>query len=61
MLLFQGVAQDPTAERIFFEGPSDEGEGDMRIGCLWLMPISLLFFGLLMWFWAILLRFILPR
>jgi len=32
MLLFKGVIQDPTAERLFFEGPSGDGEGDFRIG-----------------------------
>jgi uncharacterized membrane protein len=59
MLLFQGITRDPTAERIFFNGPEPDGEGDMRVGCLWLIPASLLFFGLLMWVWAIILRFVL--
>lgn len=61
MMLFKGITHDPTAERLFFEGPRDDSEGDIRIGCLWLMPAGLLFFGLLLWFWATILRFIFPR
>jgi hypothetical protein len=61
MLLFQGVTHDPTAERIFFEGADNKGEGDIRVGCLWLIPASLLLLGLLMWFWAIILRFIVSK
>jgi hypothetical protein len=40
MSLFLGITKDPTAERIFFEGPGkdDEGRGYPQIGCLWLMP-----------------------
>lgn len=60
MLLFKGVTQDPTAERLFFEGVKADDEGDFRVGCLWVLPVSLAFMGLLMWLWALLLRFIFP-
>src|SRR5688572_14533477 len=60
MLLFKGVTQDPTAERLFFEGAKAGGEGDLRVGCLWFLPASLALMGLLMWLWALLLRFIFP-
>ena len=61
LLLFKGITRDPTAERLFFEGPNHEEEGDFRIGCLWVLPASLLLFGLLMWLWAVILRFVLSR
>lgn len=56
MLLFQGITRDPTAERLFFEGPEPEGEGDIRVGCLWLLPAALMVWGLVMWVIALLLR-----
>jgi len=59
MLLFKGVVHDTTAERIFFEGPKPDEEGLPAVGCLWIMPVSLIFVGVLMLFWAIILRFIL--
>lgn len=58
MMLFLGITRDPTAERIFFEGPRQDEEGLPAIGCLWAMPASLLILGLMMWFVAIILRFI---
>lgn len=59
LLLLKGVTHDPTAERIFYEGPRPDEEGLPAIGCLWLLPVSLLFVGILLWLWAIILRFIL--
>ena len=56
MLLFKGITHDPTAERIFFEGPEPEGEGDLRIGCLWGLPLTLLLIGLQLLVVTILLR-----
>jgi hypothetical protein len=63
MGLFLGITKDPTAERFFFEGPDkdDRGQGYPQVGCLWAMPIGLLILGLLMWFWAIVLRLIFPQ
>jgi uncharacterized membrane protein len=61
LLLFKGITRDPTAERIFFEGPGNGGEGDIRVGCLWVMPATLLLYGLLLWFVALLFRFFLPK
>lgn len=64
LTLFLGITRDPTAERIFFEGPGEDddiGGGYPQVGCLWFMPASLLIFGLLMWLWAIVLQFILPK
>jgi uncharacterized membrane protein len=58
LLLLLGITRDPTTERLFFEGPSTPGGGDIRIGCLWAMPASLLLIGLFTWVTAILLRFI---
>jgi hypothetical protein len=63
MSLFLGITKDPTVERFFFEGPGedDKGQGYPQIGCLWAMPVGLLILGLLMWFWAIMLRLIFPQ
>lgn len=61
LMLFLGVTKDPTAERMFFEGPAVDEDGDVRIGCLWLLPASILVFGLTMWVGAILARFFLSR
>ena len=61
MLLFKGITRDPTAERIFFNGPSNEGEGDIRVGCVWFLPTTLLLYGLLMGLVALLFRFFLTK
>ena len=61
MGLFLNITRDPTADRIFFEGPNPDGEGDLRIGCLWAIPMGLLIFGLWMWLWAVVIRLILSR
>jgi hypothetical protein len=61
MLLFKGITRDPTAERIFFNGPNNEGEGDIRVGCLWFLPATLLLYGLLMGLVALLFRFFLTK
>lgn len=45
-------------EHLFFEGPGDEDEGDLRFGCLWIVPTMLLLYGLLAWFVAILFRLV---
>ncbi len=58
MSLFLGVTKDPTAHRLFFEGPRWGEEGRLSIGCLWVLPTGLLFLGLLMWLWAIVIRLI---
>lgn len=42
MMLFQGITRDPTGSRMFFEGPEHDAEGDIRVGCLWMLPASLL-------------------
>ncbi len=60
LTLFLGITHDPTAERIFFKGPESDELGLPAIGCLWLLPLGLLIFGLLMWFVAILMRLIFP-
>ncbi len=61
MMLFQGVTRDPTGARMFFEGPEHDAEGDIRVGCLWMLPASLLIFGTVMWIVGLLLRFFFPR
>ena len=58
MLWLKTIIRDPIGDRMFFEGPRPDEEGDIRIGCLWMMPISLAFISLFLWFWAILLRLI---
>lgn len=58
--LFLGITNDPTAERIFFEGPRPNEPGLPQIGCLWILPLSLLVIGLMLWFVALLVRFIFP-
>jgi hypothetical protein len=62
MTLFLRITKDPTAERIFFQGPEQDTDrrGYPQIGCLWLLPIVLLIYGASMWFWAIILRLIFP-
>lgn len=59
--LFLGITHDPTAERIFFEGPRRDEAGRPAIGCLWGLPFGLLVFGLLMWLVAIFMRLIFPN
>jgi len=61
LLLFKGIIRYPTAERLFFEGPGDEDEGDLRVGCLWIVPATLLLYSLLAWFVAILFRLFLTK
>ena len=61
LLLFQGITHDPTAERIFFNGPEAGKPGDLRIGCLWALPISLLISGFFLWAVAIVTRLIFSR
>jgi hypothetical protein len=61
MLLFKGITRDPTAERIFFEGPEKKGEGNLNVGCLWVMPVSLLLIGLYVWLVVGILRLIFPK
>lgn len=46
LTLFLGITRDPTAERLFFEGPAVNQEGDIRVGCLWMIPASLVLIGL---------------
>lgn len=60
MSLFLGVTRDPTAERIFFEGPRPDEPGRLEVGCLWLLPLSLLVIELWMWVVALLMRLIFP-
>lgn len=61
MTLFLGITHDPTAERIFLEGRKPNDPGQPAIGCLWLMPVSLLIFGLSMWFVAMVIRLIFSK
>lgn len=63
MVLFLRITKDPTAERIFFQGPDQDTDrrGYPQIGCLWLLPIVLLIYGASMWLWAIILRFVFPE
>ena len=58
MLWLKTIIQDPIGDRMFFEGPRPNEEGKIEIGCLWMMPISLVFISLFLWFWAILIRLI---
>jgi hypothetical protein len=58
MLWLKGIIRDPVGDRLFFEGPASDEEGDIRIGCLWVMPAVLGFIGILLWFWVIIFRFI---
>jgi hypothetical protein len=58
LLFFLGITRDPTAERIFFEGPRPSEEGLVEIGCLWALPVSFLLFGLWLWVLIFFVRFI---
>lgn len=60
MLLFLGITRDPTAERIFFEGPHPNESGRVEVGCLWALPVSLLLYGLWLWVLVFFVRFIAP-
>ncbi|MDM8520633.1 hypothetical protein QUF64_11330 [Anaerolineales bacterium HSG6] len=63
MTLFYGITSDPTAERIFFQGPREDEEdvGYPQIGCLWIMPLSIILFGFPLWLIIFVTRFIFPR
>jgi len=58
MVLLKGVISDPFGDRMFFEGPKMDEDGDPRVGCLWLVPMNFLLMGGLMWLGVILFRFI---
>ncbi len=61
LALFKIVTDDPTLERIFFnltKTPPDH-IGYKIVQSLWILPFVLLFTGLLMWFWAIIINFLL--
>lgn len=58
MLWLKTIIRDPIGDRLFFKGPRPNEEGKISIGCLWMMPISLAFFSLFLWFWGILLRLV---
>jgi uncharacterized membrane protein len=60
LLLFQGVIRDPTAERLFFQGPQGSEEGHLNVGCLWVLPASLILSGLLLWLVMSVLRWLFP-
>lgn len=34
MLWLKGLIRDPLGDRMFFEGPMPDEDGDMRVGCL---------------------------
>jgi len=59
LLLLRGIIRDPTADRIFFEGPRSDEAGLPQVGCLWALPASLLLLGLLIWVAGLVMRFIL--
>ncbi len=61
MSLFLGVTKDPAAERIFFRQAKPDDIGYAVVGCLWLLPLLWLIFGVSMWFWALVLRLIFPK
>jgi len=56
LLWLKGMISEPTTERLFFEGPKNDNEGDIRIGCLWVAPLALLVYSGFMWLATILLR-----
>jgi hypothetical protein len=50
------VTRSPRLRQIFYEGPDNRG-GDIAVGCLWAVPISLFLWGLLMLIAATVSRF----
>gem|GEM_PF-4802294 len=58
MLWLRHVISDPIGDQMFFIGPVGDQDGDIRVGCLWVSPIILSFYSLIIWVWAIVLRFI---
>jgi uncharacterized membrane protein len=61
LLWLKGIIRDPVGDRLFFEGPSGDESGDLRIGCLWAMPVVLAFIGLFLWLWAVIFRFLVDK
>lgn len=61
LTLFLGITRDPTSERIFFEGPQPDEPGRPAIGCLWLLPLSLILVGLWLWLVAFFMRVFFPH
>ena len=61
MLWLKGIISDPLGDRLFFEGPGPDEDGNFRIGCLWVMPVMFSFIGLLLWFWAIVFRILIDK
>ncbi len=50
-----------TDERAFFETGNPIRPIDLKVSCLWLMPLIAFILGLSMWMWALILRLIFPE
>ncbi|GEM_PF-1840159 len=61
LFLFKDLTRDPKSERYFFEKGPFGNLQHPTVGCLWMFPLLLLIIGVSMWFWAIVLKFILPE
>jgi hypothetical protein len=58
LALFTIITSDPTFEQIFFDTKRFPTThiGYQVVRALWTLPLALLFMGLLMWFWAIIIN-----
>jgi len=65
LVLFKIITDNPTFERLFFEGKirgmSHDHPAYRVIGALWSLPLMLLVVGAMLWFWAIILSFFMPE
>lgn len=58
MLMLKGIISTPRGDRLFFNGPTGDEDGDPRIGCLWGLPLTFLFLAILLTAWSIIFRLI---
>jgi len=49
LLLLLLATRNPTARRIFYEGPRGEEPGILFLALLWAVPIVLMFLGIIWW------------
>jgi hypothetical protein len=61
LVLLLSVIGHPHLSHLFFDGPTIYEEGDIAIGCLWVVPFLLIVIGLIFWLLNLSVRFFPPK
>ena len=61
LALLLSVIRHPHLSHLFFDGPTIYEEGDIAIGCLWVVPFLLVVIGLVFWLVNLSVRFFPPK